>query len=105
MGDVKQEITVNDRSFQYNTTQEICKNQVRWCHKGPRIMYYLDRIIERKLNINGIYYWWFVNGDPYTFQPTLIIQECHWITWIKIRWQNLSVHYRKNSGQVIGQVQ
>ena len=57
IGEDKQEILANDGSFQDNSTQEICKKLVSWCHKGPRNLDYLAKMIERRFTKIGGYYW------------------------------------------------
>ena len=64
IGEDKQEILANDGSFQDNSTQEICKKLVSWCHKGPRNLDYLAKMIERRFTKIGGYYWWY--GNDYT---------------------------------------
>ena len=47
MGDIKQDISVNDRSFQDKNKNYFLKKRVIWCHKGHRRLDYLAIIIER----------------------------------------------------------
>ena len=98
-------IWANHRGFQDKTAQETRKKIFRWRNKRPWRMDHQDRIIERQFKIIGSYYWWSVNDDPNTVQPTWIILKYCRTSREWYGWKHRSSNHQEDSWQTLGKIQ